>query len=48
MEKSEVFQSFKQDTLGSVLLDWSNPSLDPLHLSPDNLIAHELPFELAE
>ena len=49
LEKPEaIFQSFKQDTLGSVLLDWSNRSLDPSHLSPDNLIAHELRFKLPE
>ena len=47
-ELEAIFQSFKQDTLGRILLDWSHRLLDLSHLSPGNLIAHELCFELAE
>ena len=47
-ELEAIFQSFKQDTLGSILLDRSHGLLDLSHLSPGNLIAHELRFELAE
>ena len=43
-----IFKPFEQDPLGRIVLDWSHGSLDLLHLSPDDLIAHELRFELAE
>ena len=43
-----IFQSFEQDTFGSVLLVWSNRSLDLSHLSPGDLIAYERRFELSE
>jgi len=49
LEKREaIFQSFQQDTLDRPLMNWSTLSLDLSHLSPDNLITHELRFELTE